>query len=157
MVRIVLPLALLLAACAGPSARPSALPPPPLPSGGLEGTGWQLLAFQSMDDAKGTTRSQDPARTTVSFGSDGRASFQLDCNRGSGTFTDEPSADGRSGQLRFGPVATTRMACAEQGLGDQLGRHLDYVRSYVLKDGRLFMALMADGGIYEWEPIPQER
>jgi uncharacterized lipoprotein YbaY len=27
-----------------------------------------------------------------------------------------------------------------------------YVRSYVVKDGHLFLSLMADGGIYEFEP-----
>jgi len=27
-----------------------------------------------------------------------------------------------------------------------------FVRSYVLKDGRLYLSLMADGGIYEFEP-----
>jgi para-nitrobenzyl esterase len=27
------------------------------------------------------------------------------------------------------------------------------IRSYVIKDGHLFLALMADGGIYEFEPI----
>jgi hypothetical protein len=27
-----------------------------------------------------------------------------------------------------------------------------YIRSYVMKDGHLFLSLMADGGIYEFEP-----
>jgi para-nitrobenzyl esterase len=27
------------------------------------------------------------------------------------------------------------------------------VRSYVIRDGHLFLALMADGGIYEFEPL----
>jgi hypothetical protein len=27
------------------------------------------------------------------------------------------------------------------------------IRSYVVKDGHLFLSLMADGGIYEFEPI----
>jgi hypothetical protein len=29
-----------------------------------------------------------------------------------------------------------------------------YVRSYLLKDGKLYLSLMADGGIFEWEPLP---
>jgi hypothetical protein len=28
----------------------------------------------------------------------------------------------------------------------------EFVRSYIIKDGHLFLALMADGGIYEFEP-----
>jgi para-nitrobenzyl esterase len=27
------------------------------------------------------------------------------------------------------------------------------IRSYVLRNGHLFLALMADGGIYEFEPV----
>jgi len=30
-------------------------------------------------------------------------------------------------------------------------------RSYVIKDGRLFLSLMADGGIYEFEPVQEGR
>lgn len=155
--RMLLPaVALAIAGCAATPPPPAALPPPAAAGAGLEGTSWRLAAFQSMDDRQGNTRIEEPSRYTVSFGADGRARFQIDCNRGTGSFTDEPSADGRGGQLRFGPVATTRMACADPGISDQLARHLEYVRSYVLRDGRLFMALMADGGIYEWEPAPAD-
>jgi para-nitrobenzyl esterase len=28
-----------------------------------------------------------------------------------------------------------------------------YIRSYLIKDGHLFLSLMADGGIYEFEPV----
>jgi hypothetical protein len=31
------------------------------------------------------------------------------------------------------------------------------VRSYTLKGGRLFLALMADGGVYELEPLPARK
>lgn len=36
-------------------------------------------------------------------------------------------------------------------------RDLGYVRSYLLRDGRLYMSLMADGGIYEWRRIDPAR
>ena len=32
-------------------------------------------------------------------------------------------------------------------------RKFSSIRSYVMKDGHLFLALMADGGIYEFEPL----
>jgi para-nitrobenzyl esterase len=32
-------------------------------------------------------------------------------------------------------------------------QQLPNVRSYLIKDGRLFLSLMADGGIYELEPL----
>jgi para-nitrobenzyl esterase len=34
-------------------------------------------------------------------------------------------------------------------------RQWGYVRSYVVRDGYLFLALMADGGIYAFEPVPK--
>jgi hypothetical protein len=37
-------------------------------------------------------------------------------------------------------------------LHDRIARDWKFVRSYTLKDGRLFLSLMADGGIYEFEP-----
>jgi len=32
---------------------------------------------------------------------------------------------------------------------------MDYVRSYTLKDGKLYLSLMADAGIYVWEAEPE--
>ena len=118
----------------------------------LAGTIWQLTAIQSMDDAQGTTRIADPARFTLRLDADGRASLRLDCNRGTGTWKATPSANGASGQLQFGPIAATRALCPPPHLDERVARDLAYVRSYLLKDGKLFLSLMADGGIYEWHP-----
>lgn len=134
---------LLLAACA---AGPQPLAPP-----SLAGTSWQLLSIQSMEDAQGTTRVADPQRFTLSFGHDGRASLRLDCNRGTGTWEAKP-AGAEAGQLTFGPIAATRAMCPAPHLDERIARDLPYVRSYVLKQGKLYLSLMADGGIYEWEP-----
>lgn len=137
--------------CQPVSAPAQAAEPAPLPPA-LAGTRWQLLAFQSMDDAQGTTRVTEPAHYTVTLGADGRAAFRLDCNRGAGSWQAEAGSDG-SGALRFGQIAMTRALCAPGSLDAKLARDLGFVRSFVLKDGHLFMALMADGGIYEWEPL----
>lgn len=120
----------------------------------LADTSWELVAIQSMDDAQGTTRIASPERFTVSFAADGRASFRLDCNRGTATWkTTETSPDGLSGTLQFGPLATTRALCAPPSPDARVARGLPYVRSYLFKKGQLFMSLMADGGIYEWRPL----
>lgn len=137
--------------CQPVSAPAQAAEPAPLPPA-LAGTRWQLLAFQSMDDAQGTTRVTEPAHYTVTLGADGRAAFRLDCNRGAGSWLAEAGSDG-SGALQFGQIAMTRALCAPGSLDAKLARDLGFVRSFVLKDGHLFMALMADGGIYEWEPL----
>ena len=78
----------------------------------LEGTTWQLVSIQSMDDAQGTTPVPDPSKFMVTFDKSGQAFFQLDCNRGKGSYTTSTSGDGSEGKLEFGPIAATRMMCA---------------------------------------------
>lgn len=135
----------LLTACAAPEGRVSAM--------SLAGTQWQLIAIQSMDDAQGTTRIANPSSFSVHFGGDGRASFRLDCNRGTSSWKATPSADASSGSMEFGPVATTRALCPPPHLDERVARDLAHVRGYLLKDGRLYLSLKADGGIYEWRPV----
>lgn len=140
---LLLPILAGLAACATSA-------PPAGPS--LAGTQWQLLAIQSMDDAQGTTKVPEPQRFTLRFDANGNASLLLDCNRGFATWKAEPAADGLTGSLNFGPVAATRALCPPPHLDERIARDLPFVRGYRLQNGRLFLSLMADGGIYEWAP-----
>jgi heat shock protein HslJ len=119
----------------------------------LAGTVWQLHAIQSMDDAQGTTMIADPNKFSVHFGADGRAAFQLDCNRGTADWKSE-SGSAESGRLNFGPLAATRALCPPPHVDERVVADMAYVRSYLFRDGKLFMSLMADGGIYEWHPAP---
>lgn len=123
---------------------------------GLAGTNWRLVEFQSMDDAQGITRPTDASHYTIAFGADGRAALRLDCNRGTGTYTAEASS-ATGGTLMFGPIASTRAFCPAPSMGDALAAQLSNVRSYTLADGHLNMALMADGGIFVWEPVEAAR
>ena len=118
----------------------------------LAGTAWQLNAIQSMDDAQGTTRVAEPGRFTLEFGHDGRAVLRLNCNRGTASWKAVLGADGGSGQIEFGPIAGTRARCPPPHLDERIVRDLGYVRGYLLRDGKLHLSLMADGGIYEWRP-----
>ena len=117
------------------------------------GTTWQLLSVQSMDDAQGATKVADPSHFTLSFGADGRAAFRLDCNRGTGDYKVASASDGNSGTISFGPIAATRALCPPPHLDERIARDMAYVRGYLLKEGRLYLSLMADGGIYEWAPV----
>jgi heat shock protein HslJ len=138
---------LALAACQAPAKDP---PVDNLPFSGLGGTNWRLVEIQSMDDSQGTTRPDDPAKYTINFGKDGSAALRLDCNRGAGNWRND-IANSTGGSLEFGPIAVTKAYCPPPSLGDALERHLPYVRSFVIRDGRLNMSLMADGGILVWE------
>jgi heat shock protein HslJ len=118
----------------------------------LAGTNWRLVEFQSMDDATGTIRPDDPSLYTMHLNADGTVNMRLNCNRANGSWSAEPGADGESGRFEFGPLATTRALCPPPSLDEQIAAQADYVRSYLLRDGRLHLSLMADGGIYVWEP-----
>jgi para-nitrobenzyl esterase len=111
----------------------------------LGGTSWQLVKFEGGDGTLLTP--DDKSKYTIAFGTDGRVSVRIDCNRGSGTY-----ASTQPPQLEFGPLALTRVACPPGSLHDQIVRQWPFVRSYVMRDGHLFLSLMADGGIYEFEP-----
>ena len=87
----------------------------------------------------------------MEFAAGGRLAAQVDCNRGRGTWKATGS------QLELGPLTLTRMKCAEGSLHDQIVKQWTSVRSFVIKDGHLFLALMADGGIYEFEPLPSKK
>ena len=117
----------------------------------LAGTSWQLVSIQSMDDAQGATSVPDPNKFTVTFGADGRATFLLDCNRGSGSYTAEPSADKVSGSLTFGPIATTLMLCPQPSLDQQVSAALADVRGYLFSGDELHLSKIADGGILSWK------
>lgn len=126
-------------------AAPSSAQTPDPPT--LNGTSWQLVRFQGGDDTVLTPK--DKAAYTITFGDDGRVSARIDCNRGSGTWTSSGP-----GRLEFGPMALTRAMCPPGSMHDKIAKDWTYIRSYVVKDGHLFLSLMADGGIYEFEPMP---
>ncbi|KEO88950.1 hypothetical protein EH32_04390 [Erythrobacter litoralis] len=121
----------------------------------LAGTSWRLLEMQSMDDAQGTTRADNPDRYTITFAEDGTAYMKLDCNRGRSSY-ETASTGAKQGSLQFGNIASTMAMCPPDSLSEKLGQQLGFVRSYVMRDGRLNMALMADGGILVWEPTEAE-
>lgn len=112
----------------------------------LEGTSWQLVRFQGSDDS--TLIPDDRSKYVITFDAAGQLTARIDCNRGRGTW----KSDGPS-QLQFGPMALTRAMCPPGSLHDQIVKQWGNIRSYVIRDGHLFLALMADGGIYEFEPV----
>ena len=111
----------------------------------LQGTTWQLVKFQGSD---GTTLTPDDrGKYTIQFDAEGRLNARVDCNRGGGSWKSNGP------QLELSPLALTRAKCPPGSLHDQIVKQWTNIRSYVIKDGHLFLALMADGGIYEFEPL----
>lgn len=118
----------------------------------LTGTTWRLLSIESMAPAEQpSTTIDDPSKYTVTFGDDGRATFQIDCNRGNSSWESTAAAPD-SGSLTFGPIALTRMMCPQPSADTAVAGALGNVRSYLLADGQLHMSMLADSGIMHWEP-----
>ena len=139
---LVLVLALALSACGS-----TAEPPRP-----LDGTSWRLLSLESMSDQQGTTTVDDPSRYTVEFGTDGRAAFRIDCNRGNSDLAGRRGGAGlRKPVVRADRHDPDGLPAARHWSGE-VSTALGYVRGFLLKDGRLHMSLLADGGILHWEP-----
>jgi para-nitrobenzyl esterase len=115
----------------------------------LGGTSWQLVKFQSSNDE--TLIPDNKAKYTISFNTDS-VSVRIDCNRGRGTWKSS-GAD----RIQFGPLALTRAACPPESLHNRIVKDWGFLRSYVLKEGHLFLSLMADGGIYEFEPMSKSQ
>lgn len=119
---------------------------PPSAKASLGGTSWRLVKFQGGDGAVLTP--DDRSKYTLAFDPDGVVSARIDCNRARGGWK-----SAGPNQLEFGPMAATRAQCPPGSLHDQIMKQLPNVRSYVMKDGHLFLSLMADGGTYEFEPV----
>jgi para-nitrobenzyl esterase len=109
---------------------------------GLGGTSWQLVAFRGGDGT--VLKPDDASRYAFSFGDEGVFTARIDCNRARGGW--KSPAPGR---LEFGPMAATRAECPPGSMHDLVVRQLPFVRSYVVKNGRLYLALLADGGTFE--------
>lgn len=116
----------------------------------LADTSWRLLKFEGGDDT--VLKPDDPSKYTIELAAGGQLTARVDCNRGRGTWKSASAS-----QIEFGPMALTRAQCPPGSLHDQIVKQWGNIRSYVVRDGHLFLALKADGGIYEFEPIARNK
>jgi heat shock protein HslJ len=121
--------------------------PTPAP---LTGTQWRLIEFQPMDDAKGTERPSEGSLYTMWLHGDGTVTMQLNCNRATGSWSAAPSGEAASGRFEFGSLAATSALCPPPSMDESIAANSKFVRSYLLKNDRLYLNLMADGGAYVW-------
>ena len=118
MLTFLLLLAFLLAACAG-NTNPAS----------LADTAWVLEQINGQPVVENTL-------PTLSFGADGQAGGHGSCNGFGGTY------EAKNGQLTFGPLFSTMMACLELGVMEQEMAYLESLQSaaaYRVEDGRLLI------------------
>src|SRR4029453_18320944 len=73
-------------------------------SSGLTGTSWQLVKFQDGDG--NTFAPDDRSKYTITFGSSGRVTVRVDCNRGGSTWKSSGT-----NELGFGEWSMTHAKC----------------------------------------------
>jgi len=148
----------LLAAChhqAPPPDAGSGSAPAPMITGdkpgglpaGITGIVWQLEQIQYGDDT--LLKPDDPARYSLELSPDGGVSVGADCNRGHGTFLLDGS------RLTLKVLAYTRAACPPESLDDRYRKALDQVATWMLRDGKLHLAMALDTGILSFAPAPR--
>ena len=121
-------------------------PPSPAAAAALGGTQWELVVFRGGDGE--VVKPDDGLKYTLAFDATGQVAARIDCNRGRGTWMSKGP-----GHIEFGPLALTRALCPAESLHDRIVRQWSSVRSYLIKDGHLFLGLIADGGVYEFAPL----
>jgi heat shock protein HslJ len=90
-------------ASAAPDTSAPAAPAPAAPAAALEGTEWRLVDIGGQPSAAGADSTRHPGFTLLAEGR--KVQGSAGCNRMTGTY----QLDGQ--KLKFGPLATTRMAC----------------------------------------------
>ncbi len=123
----------------------------------LAGTEWRLLYFESMDDAIGRAKPEPSQTYTMRLNADGTVNMALNCNRANGAWTIEPASDGVSGRFSFGPLASTKALCPPPSMDERVVADAQHVTGFLLRDGNLYLSLMADAGIYAWAPATGPR
>jgi para-nitrobenzyl esterase len=116
----------------------------------LAGTSWKLVKFQGGDET--TLVPDDPSKYTIMFGSNGRVSSRVDCNRASSTWKSP-----RENELQFGSWSRTSAKCPPGSLHDKIVNEGANVRRYSIKNGHLFLSGMSAGGYYELEPLTTQK
>lgn len=96
------------------------------------GKRWEWLGTQTPSEA---IASPIPGQYTLELGAEGKAGVRFDCNRGGGSYQIA------EGQLVFGPLMSTRMACPPGSLADRFAQDLGAVRTFYLEGGKLYLEI----------------
>lgn len=141
--------ALIITACAhsdGPGGYSVGEPSTPGESE-LGDTVWRLVQMGAANDV--LTPREDAAYTLV-FGTDGTLVLEVDCNRGTGSWSSRGA-----GKIEFGPIATTRAICPPGSLHDDFLAAIARVDAYALEDEHLLLAAGQEDAVMEFEHAAQ--
>ena len=125
-------------------AAPAVTPPAGQEGTQLVGTSWRWIR---LTDPTQEVQIENPANYTLTFTDATSISMKADCNQASASYT-----AGADGTLTITPGITTLAACPQGSRGDEFVQKLSSAAIYFMRDGHLFIDLVADGGTLEFEP-----
>jgi len=111
----------------------------------LTGRTWQWESTQTPAEK---ITPMNPEGYTLRLTGNGRFQARFDCNKGGGSYQIS------TGKLSFGPMMSTRMACAPDSLDSQFMRDLGKVESFFVEEGHLYLGLQSDSGTMRLRPVP---
>jgi len=130
---------------APPYVPANAMPPAEtVASGEIVGPVWQWQRTQS--GSAPVVVSAAPDRYTLSFQDGGRVNVRADCNRGSGSY------EINGAQIRFGPIALTRMGCPPGSQDADFLRTLAQASSNAMKKRGELVLTLSDGASMRFKP-----
>jgi len=109
------------------------------------GKTWQWVATVTPVEKITVT---EPERYTMFLMADGKVQVRFDCNRGGGNYKVS------EGQLSFGPMMSTRMACPPDTLDGPFMRDLQRGASFFVEKGTLYLELPYDSGTMQFRQAP---
>ncbi|HEX5690455.1 MAG TPA: META domain-containing protein, partial [Roseiflexaceae bacterium] len=114
------------------------------PTNTLVGTSWQWV---KLTDPTQMVEIQDRSNYTLTFADATNLSIKADCNQVQAAYK---AGDDGALSITLGP--STLALCPPNSRSDQFTKLLAGAAHYFIKDGNLFIDLMADGGTLEFEP-----
>jgi heat shock protein HslJ len=132
--------AALVSGCAGRSAGPAGRV---LSADAIIGKRWLWEATVSAHE---TIAVPNPENYTLELMPSGTAAVRFDCNRGAGSYKIA------AGQLSFGPMMSSRMACPPGSLDSRYARDLRRVIAFFVEDGKLYLEQPPGYGTLRFAP-----
>lgn len=99
----------------------------------LTGQQWELVTIERPSQPEVMLSRDQARRHNLQFESDGRVTMQLDCNRGTASWSSEKMGDG--GSLSIGEIAATRALCPSPSYGEEMAASLPLANQYSIDSG----------------------
>lgn len=115
----------------------------------LEGTSWRLEEIRYPSTS---IRIGDAEAYTMLLQHDGRASLQLDCNRGFGQWTASSHHDGTGGEFAISDMGVTKAMCPPASNSDMVTADIQRFAKFNIEGENLVTSLADGSASYVWIP-----